>query len=363
MGIKFNEKKKVWEAFYSKHHPITRQSVGLRRHAKTKAEAKRILPELVVQVQRKLDRQITPTWQEAIMGCEESMRVSGLNEKTISTYTKCLLTHTLTSWGSRLVTEITTEDIRNLVLKNLADKSESHKKNMIKFIRKVFTHLVEKGALNRDPTPNMKFKVGDKIMPVLTLSEAKQLLESAKELDSPWYYHWVLALYTGMRNGELFALRWSKVSFETGMIKVDCSWNNIDGFKSTKSGDDRIIEIAPTLKSVLMELKIKTGNGEFVLPRMSKWSKGEQARELRKTLSGLGLPIIRFHDLRATWATILLSQGIPPIKVMAMGGWKDMKTMMVYTRKAGVDIKGSLNKLTLHSPRRSASQVVNFPSL
>ena len=76
---------------------------------------------------------------------------------------------------------------------------------------------------------------------------------------------------------------------------------------------------------------------------------GDQARELRMFLSGLGLPAIRFHDLRATWAILLLSKGVQPLKVMMMmGGWKDLKTMQIYVRKAGVDIKGASDCLALH---------------
>ena len=113
---------------------------------------------------------------------------------------------------------------------------------------------------------------------------------------------------------------------------MNTSWNNKDGFKDTKSGDDRIIQIAPQLMELLREWKLQSPTPEsgFVLPRISKWDKGEQARELRMFLSGLGLPAIRFHDLRATWATLLLSKGVEPIKVMLMGGWKDIKTMQIY---------------------------------
>jgi hypothetical protein len=39
-----------------------------------------------------------------------------------------------------------------------------------------------------------------------------------------------------------------------------------------------------------------------------------------------------------------------PLKVMSMGGWKDMKTTMVYIRKAGIDIKGITDRLNLHDP-------------
>ena len=123
------------------------------------------------------------------------------------------------------------------------------------------------------------------------------------------------------------------------------AWNRSDGFKTTKSGDDRWVGIPTELKKLLLELQEKNLNPPFVLPRIDKWERNEQARELRLFLLGMGLPRIRFHDLRATWATILLSKGVEPLKVMILGGWKDIKTMQIYIRKAGVDIKGVEDKL------------------
>ena len=152
-----------------------------------------------------------------------------------------------------------------------------------------------------------------------------------------------------MRNGELYALTWDKIDLDHRTILVNCSWNQRDGLKSTKSGDDRRVEIAPPLVPILQELKARGSDANYVLPRSSKWDKGEQARDLRMFLKGVGLPVIRFHDLRATWATLLLSKGVEPIKVMKMGGWKDIETMMIYARKAGVDIKGATDCLNLYS--------------
>ena len=43
-----------------------------------------------------------------------------------------------------------------------------------------------------------------------------------------------------------------------------------------------------------------------------------------------------------------------------MGGWKDMKTMMVYMRKAGISIRGITDGLKLHNPSREAGKVVQF---
>jgi len=255
---------------------------------------------------------------------------------------------------------ITTPDIRELVTVQMEGYSDSHKKNTLKHLRAALGFACEQRWVSSSPVPKMKFRVGDKLKGTLTEPQVRRFLEEAKHLESFWYPHWVLALYTGLRNGELFALRWDRVNFTERLIKVDSAWNNKDGFKSTKSGYDRMVEIAPGLLPVLKELRLRTGVSEFVLPRRSDWEKGEQARELRKFLVGMALPPIRFHDLRATWATLLLTKGVEPIRVMKMGGWCDMKTMMIYVRKAGVDIRGSTDSLTLHDAERRMADVLRF---
>jgi len=164
----------------------------------------------------------------------------------------------------------------------------------------------------------------------------------------------------GMRNGELYAITWDKVNLDERTILVDSSWNLKDGFKSTKSGNDRIVEIAQNLLPIFKELKLKSADSHFVLPRISQWDAGYQAAALRMFLVGLGLPIVRFHDLRATWATIMLSKGVQPAKVMVMGGWNDMKTMMIYMRKAGIDIRGITDVLSLHNPSRETARILSI---
>ena len=157
----------------------------------------------------------------------------------------------------------------------------------------------------------------------------------------------LITLNPGMRSGELYALKWDRVNLENRTIVVNESWNSMNGFKATKSNDDRIVESQRRFP-LLKDLRAGSPESPFVLPRSQRWDRGRQAHDLRLSLAGMGLPQIRFHDLRATWATLLLSKGLEPIKVMKMGGWKDVETMMIYSRKAGIDIKGSLTDFTLH---------------
>ena len=353
MGFKLDPNNKgTWMVWYSKRHPVTRKPVQLRRAGiKSKAEAKQAETELIIAVEDKIRRKILPSWSELAHSYCKHMVEEGLSVKATEGCFLCLQAHTFADWGNRLVDNITTQEIRELIKQKLGHLSAGHQRNILRYLRGAFKYALELGHIHRNPAPEMKFRMGHKIKKVLTEEQVATFLNRAKEYNIEWYPHWCLALYTGMRNGELYALTWDKVNLEDRHILVDTAWNNRDGFKSTKSGDDRMVQIPPNLMEVLRELKLKNSESNpFVLPRMHKWDKGEQARELRMFLSGLGLPTIRFHDLRATWATLLLSKGVAPIKIMMMGGWKDLKTMQIYVRKAGVDIKGASDCLALHNP-------------
>lgn len=335
---------------YGKRHPITRKPVSLTRKGFTsKAEANRAYKDLVIAVEDRLRKAIIPTWSKVITEFIEASLNRGLMQKTVYNWRVCLEAHTLGAWSDRLVDSITTQEIRLLLEAKVGAKSSSHRRYFLRTVRSAFEYAVESGYILRNPTPQLKFKVGDKIQKVLTEDQARLLLLKARDREWQWYPHYALALYTGMRNGELYALTWEKVDFDRRTILVDCAWNSKDGFKSTKSGDDRMIEIAPSLLPILRELHEQADGSPFVLPQLYEWQKGEQAKHLATFLSANGLPAVRFHDLRATWATMLLSKGVEPIKVMKMGGWKDLETMMIYARKAGVDIKGAMDCLNLHT--------------
>ncbi len=58
----------------------------------------------------------------------------------------------------------------------------------------------------------------------------------------------------------------------------------------------------------------------------------------------------------------MLSKAAEPIKVIKMGGWKDIKTMGIYVKKAGVDIKGNTNVLDLHEHEYQSAQIYFLPT-
>lgn len=281
-------------------------------------------------------------------------------EIAIIEYQVHLQSYTYEIWGERLVDTFKPQEIRNLILEEMKGCSVSHQKNLLKYIKAVFTYCSDNGFIKGNPVPTIKFKASSKLTTVLTQVQIEKFLNSAKELDHHWYPIWAMACYTGMRSGELYALSWEQVDLDRRKIKVDRAWNSKDGLKSTKSGHDRWVEISPYLNPVLAELKLKAANTQYVLPRSQDWDRGEQARVLQAFLIGLDLPLIRFHDLRASWATIMLGMGIEAAKVMKMGGWSDLKTMERYLRLSGIETEGIVDDLELHNPRKEEGEILDF---
>lgn len=221
------------------------------------------------------------------------------------------------------------------------------------------------------PTEGYKTSVKqeEKIPEILNLSEIKQLLSSAKIADHEWYPIWAMALLTGMRNGELFALTWNKIDLETGILYVHENRTSKDGIGPTKGRYWRTIPISEELGILLKKLKLKSKGGyeeevwkytspqrsekvkyvekRFVLPRFKSWTGGEQADVLRAFCEGIGITSIKFHTLRSCFATQLIKDGVAPAIIMKIAGWKDLKTMQRYVRLAGIEVDGATESLKI----------------
>lgn len=220
----------------------------------------------------------------------------------------------------------------------------------------IFDHV---RGIKQSPTASVSIKSRKRMKTeILREDEIKKLLAYAKKYAPTWYYIWGFAIYTGCRNGELYALKWSDLDFENRMITVQRSFIKREGEKSTKTGDWRHVSICDPLWELTQELKSihdhevqrgKCKNPAYVLPRPGLWQNGEQARKLRLFCEEIGITPICFHTLRACFATELLKRGVDVPNVMRVGGWKSIKTMMHYIRLSGVQDKGITDSLDYRS--------------
>ena len=100
---------------------------------------------------------------------------------------------------------------------------------------------------------------------------------------------------------------------------------------------------------------------DLVLPRLREWRNGDQAMVLAEFCRSIGVTPVKFHDLRATFITNLLSQGVPLVKVMSIVGHRKMSTTDEYLRLSGVDIKiGTTEKLGYGLPKHTEGNVISL---
>jgi integrase len=223
-------------------------------------------------------------------------------------------------------------------------------------IKRAINLLYDWGSRNRllPPTltsPASSIPIGKKLkkrQPILTLEQIRKFLDEAKSVNHEFYDLWAVAFSTGMRSGELFALKWSDVCFERKLIRVKRSYNKRQNkFKSTKSGDWREIPINQELEGHLNHLRLKTGATGYVLPRINSWRRGEASKVTRSFCLAINIPEINFHATRACFAVQMLQAKVSVPVVMKIGGWSEFKSFQHYLRLAGVEIQNATDGISL----------------
>jgi integrase len=229
-------------------------------------------------------------------------------------------------------------------------------------VKRLLQMAVEEGVVDRNPCAGIQVKVAETIQQVLTNDDADKFLREARLVHHRFYHVWLVALMTGMRSGELYALQWSDIDFDARTIAVNKQWTSKNGYCPTKSRKTRVVPISENLFGFLKEYKLQARNGEFVLPRLSEWERGEQSRVTREFCITIGINAVKFHDLRATFITNLLARGESLARVMSMVGHAELKTTNGYLRKAGVDVRGGTERLGYKVPVVHDENVVTIAS-
>lgn len=277
------------------------------------------------------------------------------------TLTKWLKPH-LSTPASLISSYMTTEIIRQMKVEGI---SQTYMKKFRFMIRSIYEYGIAYRYIPKGtpiPTPEIKLNRLDEQAPeVLNSNEILKLVSEAFERQHPWRHVWAMALLTGMRSGELRALRWHDVDFENRIIRISRSYESrAKTIKSTKAGYWRDLPISDELKRLLDEVRGITHQNKFVLPELDQWRINQQALVLRRFCKVIGIPSVKFHTLRACFATQLLRQGVEAAKVMKVCGWRDLSTMQRYVRLAGIEVTGVTDRISVLPPLDPSKKVVSI---
>ena len=167
-------------------------------------------------------------------------------------------------------------------------------------------------------------KLEHREMKTLPAEQLASFLREAKE--SGVFEMYYIELATGLRRGELLGLKWEDLDLEQGTLRVQRQVSRINGevveapLKTKNSY--RTISLGGDAVGILNEQRKKCGGSEYVFPSPTGGpiSPDSVIQMLHRVLKRAGLPKVRFHDLRHTFATVALQNGVDIKTVSGMLG-------------------------------------------
>lgn len=236
-----------------------------------------------------------------------------IGETTYGTYKNQIKTHITPQLGETILYKLKPNDIQDLVNEKKEYLSAGMLHNVYRLLRSAMKAAQEKGMIRDNPCVGIKLpKNRAKTPRVLSRKEQQRLEREAVHTGAIEY---LLCLYTGIRLGELCALRWSDVNFETGAIYVRGTMKRVGGeaiLGAPKSGNsEREVPVPAFVLKMLRTRMEQTGGLDFVFGTRGKAAsmRTMQAR-LKALTKRIGLKGVHMHTLRHTYATRCLENRI-----------------------------------------------------
>ena len=172
--------------------------------------------------------------------------------------------------------------------------------------------------------------------------EAIRLLDACRESKKNPYLHSIVtvALYTGMRKGEILDLEWERVDFSRGVILLE----------HTKSGKRREVPMSQGVHTALSDLRKQQERvGEapegLVFRRSNGAAWGEINTAFHVALKKAKIADFRFHDLRHTCASWLVTDGATLMEVKELLGHHDITMTLRYAHLAPGRLRDAVGRL------------------
>lgn len=233
------------------------------------------------------------------------------------------------AFEGRKVRSITYSDLEHYKAQRLATPTRYDSQRSIAavnrelaLLRRMLNIALREGWLMKNP-----FTSGDPLIcladerkreRILTRDEEARLLGACTGRRAHLFPIIVTALDTGMRRGEIFKLRWSDIDFDAGMILVRAF--------NTKTMRERRVGMTNRLQRILRDLAVRVTDRDRLV--------FDVADNVKSSFTGVrekaGLKDVRFHDLRHTHATRLVSAHIPLPEVGRVLGHTQANTTYRY---------------------------------
>ena len=329
-----------WEGRYVVgHDPITGKMISRNVLGKTQAEVKEKL-RTAIENSKRLDytqtgKYTVGQWMDEWFEAYAKVKVRPSSHQTYKGYIE---NHIKPNIGDIPIEKLTSLQLqkfyRLLLTEGRIPRIESEKqprglsaktvRNINQVISSAMDMAVRHKLILSNPTEGCELpKVEHREMKTLPAEQLGAFLREAKE--SGVYELYYLDLATGLRRGELLGLKWEDVDLQNGVIHVRRQVARVDGevkeLPLKTKNSYRNISISQDAVAMLTEMEAHRSS-DYVFPSSTGGpiSPDSVNNMLHRVLKRAGLPSIRFHDLRHTFATLALQNGVDIKTVSGMMG-------------------------------------------
>ncbi len=266
----------------------------------------------------------------------------GCKPSTLRDYRSRVNAHLLPAFGARRLEDIATREVEQwraalVAAGDGAPLSNKSKNNLIVLLHGIFRRAMTVYDLPINPVAKVERhrvpSAGD--IEVFSPEEVWALVRAAESDQDAAIY--LTAAFTGLRRGELIALRWRDVDFAGSTIRVRANYAG-GQLTTPKSGKVRSVPMAPDVAGALARLVRRerfTGEDDLAFPGLTGTYLDGDALSKRygRTLQRAALRPLRFHDLRHTFGTRMIAKA-DVRRVQEWMGHADIQTTMKYLHYA-----------------------------
>ena len=330
-----------WEGRYTAgHDPETGKAIYKNVLGRSQAEVKEKLKQAIEETQAldvtKAGKYTVGEWMEVWFQDYAKIKVRPSSHQTYQGY---IHNHIRPNIGDIPLEKLTSLDLqkfyKKLLVQGRVDRVEAKGqpkglsaktvRNIHQILSSALKLAQEQRLILTNPAEGCALpRVEHQEMKTLTTVQLASFFREARESGVFELYY--LELATGLRRGELLGLKWEDIDLERGDLRVRRQVSRINGEVveaplKTKNAY-RTLPLAEDTVSVLKEQRKKVGNSPWVFPSPNGGpiSPDSVLHMLHRVLKRAGLPKVRFHDLRHTFATLALQNGVDVKTVSGMLG-------------------------------------------
>jgi integrase len=272
----------------------------------------------------------------------ESLAAKGRKRATIETYESAIRVQLAPFFGGHTLERIGRREIEAFIAHmSRTGRSPKTTLNALGILHSIFEYARREGWVASNPctlVEKPRAATNDPDIRFLEPEEIEALLRGVPDDDLGQVERrmYLAAAMTGMRQGELLALRWRDIDWPARRVRIRRSFVRGEFGTPKSKRSSRSVPLADRLAGELDQLHQETvyrGDDELVFAHPHTGKPIDRSRLLKRYKAALaagGVRVVRFHDLRHTFGTRMAAQGVPMRALQEMMGHRDFKTTLIY---------------------------------